>query len=285
MVFVRSSIGIVFSLAVVQFEGGWQILRTDRPFLHLLRGMTVVVSNLTFFAGLAVMPLADATALFFVAPLFITLLAIPFLGEKVGVRRLGAVLVGFLGVIIMVRPGSAGLADRPSILILMSPIVAAFAYACLQIMTRKLSVSSKSSAMAAYVQATFIIVSLGFWLVAGDGRYAQGQDNEVVIFLLRAWVWPADADWPLFILLGLMSAIIGYTLTAAYKSAQAATIAPFEYIAMPMAIFWGWLIFGTLPDIWVWCGVLLIATSGLYIFLRERIKSVDVVPHEIVKGA
>ena len=108
MVFVRSAIGIVFSLIILQFEGGFSLLRTSRPWLHLLRGLCVVGSNMAFFAALAVIPLADATALFFVAPLFITLLSIPFLGERVGARRLGAVVVGFLGVVIMMRPGSVG---------------------------------------------------------------------------------------------------------------------------------------------------------------------------------
>ena len=81
MVFLRSAIGILFSLILVQWEGGWQILKTRTPGLHLLRGLLVVVSNLTYFAALAVMPLANATALFFVAPLMITLLSIPLLGE------------------------------------------------------------------------------------------------------------------------------------------------------------------------------------------------------------
>ena len=269
MIFVRSSIGILFSIVMVQFEGGWQILRTRRIGLHLLRGVMVVIANLTFFAALAVMPLADATAMFFVAPLFITLLSIPFLGEKVGGRRLGAVLVGFIGVIVMLRPGG-GLQDSPHILIMLLPVLAAFGYACLQILTRKLGTSSKASALALYIQAMFIVVSLGFWLLAGDGRYALGVENPVLIFLLRAWTWPQPGDLPLFFLLGLMSAIVGYSLAAAYRSANASAIAPFEYVAMPLSIFWGWTVFGTLPDLWVWVGVVLIAGSGLYVFLRER---------------
>lgn len=273
MVFVRSVIAITFSMVMIQFEGGWKILRTERPVLHLVRGLTVVVSNMAFFAALAVIPLADATAMFFVAPLFITLLAIPLLGEKVGARRIGAVLVGFLGVLVMVRPGMDRPEGGPGMLVLLLPVLAAFTYAMMQILTRKLGGNSKASAMAFYIQATFIMVSLGFWLVAGDGRYAQGQGNEVLFFLLREWVWPEAADWPWFILLGLMAAVIGYSLSAAYKVANASTIAPFEYVALPMAIFWGWVVFGTLPDVWVVIGIVLIAGSGLYVFLREKVKA------------
>ena len=270
MIFVRSAIGISFSLFILQFEGGFQMLRTKQPGLHLLRGLLIVTANMTFFAALAVIPLADATALFFVAPLFITLLSIPLLGEPVGARRLLAVVVGFVGVLIMLRPGVEAAAQAPDRLILLLPIVAAFAYACMQILTRRLGVASTASAMAVYIQGTFIAVSLGFWVVAGDGRYADGLDNQSAVFLLRAWTWPADGDWIWFLVLGLMSAIIGYSLSQAYRSADAATIAPFEYVALPLSVIWGWVVFGQLPDGWIAAGIVLIAGSGVYVFLREK---------------
>jgi S-adenosylmethionine uptake transporter len=273
MVFVRSAIGILFSLSILQFEGGFRALRTKRIGLHALRGLLVVGANMSFFAALAVLPLADATALFFVARPFITLLSIPFLGEKVGVRRLSAVLVGLLGVLVMLRPGFGTSEQTPDRSILLLPIVAAFTYAGMQILTRRLGVSSTASAMAVYIQGTFIVVSLGFWVVAGDGRYADGAENESIVFLLRAWTWPADGDWVWFLLLGLMSAVIGYSLSQAYRSADAATIAPFEYVALPMSIMWGWVVFGHLPDIWVSAGIALIASSGIYVFLREKQKA------------
>lgn len=273
MVFTRSAIGIVFSLAIVQYEGGWQILHTNRPWLHAVRGLMVVVSNMSFFVALAVIPLADATALFFAAPLFITLLSIPILGEKVGPLRMGAVVVGFAGVILMQRPWASGDSLEADRIVLLLPVLAALTYAILQLMTRKLGATSKASAMAVYIQATFILVSVLFWLVAGDGRFAEGNTNPSVQFLLRAWVWPASADWPLMIALGLNSAIIGYCLSAAYKLADAATVAPFEYVGLPLAVFWGWLIWADLPDWEVWIGMLLIMGAGLFVFLREQQKA------------
>ena len=273
MVFARSAIGIVFSLVILQFEGGFRLLRTNRVWLHLLRGLCIVAANMAFFAALAVIPLADATALFFVAPLFITILSIPFLGEKVGARRLGAVVVGFLGVLIMLRPGAADAGPAPDRAILLLPIFAAFAYACMQILTRRLAVASKASAMAIYIQGVFIVVSLLFWAVAGDGRFVQGVENESAIFLLRAWVWPGREDLVVFLVLGLMSAVIHYSLSQAYRQADAATIAPFEYVALPLSIFWGWTVFGDLPDLWVLSGIALIAASGLYVFARESRKA------------
>ena len=272
MVFVRSAIGIAFSLALVQFEGGIGILKTRAPFLHLVRGLLVVFANMAFFTALAVMPLADATALFFVAPLFITLLSIPLLGEQVGLRRIGAVLVGFVGVLIIVRPGSDVSASVENWAVLLLPVVAALAYALMQILTRRLGLTSKASALAVYIQVTFLVTSAGFYLVAGDGRYAEGIEDASLIFLLRAWVWPAPGDEWLFVALGIGSAAIGYSLSRAYKSADAATVAPFEYIALPLAIMWGWAIWQEVPGVETLAGIVLIIGSGLYVFVRERVK-------------
>ena len=270
MVFIRSAIGIVFSLTILQFEGGLASLRPRRVGLHALRALCLVVANMAFFAGLAVIPLADATALFFVAPLFITLLSIFFLGEKVGIRRLAAVVVGFIGVLVMLRPGSDAAGPTTLRLVLLLPVVGAFAYAVMQILTRRLADTATASAMAVYVQTTFIMVSTLFWLIAGDGRFVEGLTNPSMVFLLRAWTWPTADDWMLLAILGATSAVIGYSLAQAYRTANAATIAPFEYTAMPMSIFWGWLMFGHLPDAWVAIGILLIAIAGLYVFVRER---------------
>ncbi|MEO0765844.1 MAG: DMT family transporter, partial [Pseudomonadota bacterium] len=156
IVFARSGIGILLTLLIVQYEGGWRILRTPNPWLHAIRGLLIVIANMTYFVALAVLPLADVTALFFVAPLFITLLSIPLLGEKVGPMRLGAVAVGFAGVVVMQRPWADTGDLEVSRIVLLLPVVSALTYALNQVMTRKLGVTSKASAMAVYIQAAFI---------------------------------------------------------------------------------------------------------------------------------
>ncbi|MFD1158401.1 DMT family transporter [Roseovarius aestuarii] len=279
MVFTRSVIGIIFSLMLVQLEGGWRILLTKTPGLHLLRCATLVIANLTFFTALAVLTLAEATAIFFIGPLLITLLSIPVLGEKVGPLRLGAVVVGFIGVLIMTRPWQSGETREVSLLIYLLPIVAAFAYAITQVLTRKLGTTTKASVLSTYLQALFIVVSLGFWVVAGDGRYAEALESESLVFLLRAWVWPEGSDLYLFLGLGLNTAIVGYALAQAYRQADAATIAPFEYLGLPLAVFWGWSLWGELPDAVVSLGILLVLGSGLFVFLRERQKKLRGAPH------
>ncbi|MEM9125317.1 MAG: DMT family transporter [Pseudomonadota bacterium] len=272
IVFTRSLIGIGFGLLLVQLEGGWRILKTDQPWLHLLRGMLIVLANLTFFSALAVLPLAEATAVFFVAPLMITLLSIPMLGEKVGPMRLGAVVVGFFGVVVMTRPWETGTEREVSLIMYLLPVIAAFTYALNNVMTRFLGARSKASAMAVYIQAIFIVVGLLFWGVAGDGRYASGFENESLVFLLRAWVWPQGTDAWLLAGLGINSAIVGYCLGQAYRVTDAAIVAPFEYFGLPLAIFWGWMIWGDFPSLPVAMGILMILMSGLFVFLRTRQK-------------
>ncbi|MEL7125926.1 MAG: DMT family transporter [Pseudomonadota bacterium] len=283
LVFVRSGIGILIGLVIVQFEGGWGILRTRQPWLHAMRGLLIVTANMTYFVALAVLPLADATALFFVAPLFITLLSIPILGEKVGPLRIGAVVVGFIGVLVMQRPWAGSDTLEVSRIVLLLPVLSALTYAIYQVLTRKLGVASKASAMAIYIQGTFLIVSGLFFLVAGDGRFAEGSTNASVTFLLRAWVWPTPQDVWVFAGLGVNAAIIGYSLSQAYRLADAATVAPFEYIGLPLAVMWGFLVFGDVPMWEVWLGMALILSAGLFVFLRERQKA-QVLAHSRIKG-
>ena len=270
IIFVRSAVALLFSLVIVQLEGGWHILRADRPFLHLLRCLLIVGANMSYFMALAVMPLAEANALFYVMPLIITILSIPMLGERAGPWRIGAVLVGFCGVLIMLRPAGGELEAGASKLMLLLPMLAALLYAFMQILTRRLGVTSKASALAIYIQCTFVVVSLGFYLVAGDGRFAEGSDSPSLQFLLRAWHWPEREDQFLFAGLGIMSGVASYALSQAYRSAEAATVAPFEYTALPLAIFWGWAIWGDLPGPWVSAGTVLIVGAGLPVLLHER---------------
>lgn len=281
IVLIRSAIGLVFSLMIVQLEGGWNILKTRTPGLHALRGIVIVISNLTYFTALAVIPLADATALFFVAPLMITVLSVPILGETVGPLRLGAVIVGFLGVVLMMQPWQSEAPGGVSRWILALPVLSAATYALNQVLTRKLGVAAKASAMAVYIQMMFIFVSLLVWTIAGDGRFTAMTDNPSLLFLLRAWVLPAAGDRLLFAGLGLNAAVIGYTISQAYRMANAATVAPFEYAGLPFAIFWGWLIWGDLPGASVLAGTCLIVGAGLFVFLRERSRHRTALPRRV----
>ena len=270
IVLIRSLIGICFTLVFVRAEGGLKTLRTDQPWLHLFRALLLVAANLFFFAALAALPLAEVNALFFVAPLLITLLQIPVLGERVGPRRILAVLAGFLGVLIVIWPGlSGGEADLPAWALAL-PLAGAFCYALMQVLTRKLGARSTASAMAFYIQGAFIVVGVAFGIVAGDGRFSEGLDNPSLLFLFRAWTWPMPEDWGLLLIIGCAVGLLGYAIAQAYRTADPATIAPFEYTALPLAVLWGFVIFGDVPGPETFIGIALIAGAGIFVVLRER---------------
>ena len=264
IVLVRSVVAIALTLIFVYFEGGFGILKTKRPFIHLLRGILIVIANMSFYMGITIMPIAEATALFFVSPLIITALSVPFLGESVGWRRWLGIFIGFIGVIIMIRPDIYNF-DYYSLL----PLVGATAYAITQITSRKISGTEKASVMSFYISVTFLIVSLGFWSTIGDG-VLSGQVNPKLEFLVRAWVMPDYDDSILMIINGVLIAIVGYMLSQAYRIADASAIAPFEYVTLPLALMWGYLFWREVPDIQAAFGMCLIVGSGLFIFLREN---------------
>lgn len=259
----RAVIAVVLTLLVVQLSGGLSLLRSKRPGLHLLRGLLLVVANVAYFVALAAMPLAEAIAIFFVAPLFITALSVPFLGEKVGARRWLAVAAGLCGVVIMLRPGQ-GIFDPVALL----PVLAAFCYAVMQILTRRLGVTDRASPMVFYVQLTFVVASGAAGLVMGDGRFA-GSTHPSLDFLLRAWTWPAPGDALLILACGVLITIAAYLLSQAYRIAEATSIAPFEYVALPLSAVWGVLLWDDWPDLTALLGITLIVGSGLMVFYRE----------------
>ena len=268
MVFLRSAIGMFFTLILIHLEGGWRILKPDQPGLHALRAVMVFASNMTYFAALAVLPLTDATALFFIAPIMITVLSIPILGERVGPRRWGAVIAGFCGTLIMVRAQVSAQGDV-SIWIYLLPILAALFYASMQVLTRKLA-KTKASAMAFYIQITFVLFCGISGLIVGNGQFLDSVQHPSLVFLLRAWIVPTSADMSYFVLIGILATGVGYCLSQAYRSAPAATVAPFEYVLLPMSIVWGWVIFADWPGLPVWFGSATIIAAGLYVIWREH---------------
>lgn len=261
----RSLIALVLTLSIlVPLEGGYRNLRTSRLRLHILRGSVVVMANLSFFAGLASLPLGEATAIFFIAPILITAFSALLLREPVGYRRWTAVGLGLLGVLVMLRPG--GEAFQLAALL---PVTAAICYAMLHILTRRLGTSEKASTMAVYIQLCFVVISGTFGLVAGDGRFVGPQSGPQAEFLLRAWTVPSVEDGLIMLGLGAVSATGGYLISQAYRLSPASVVAPFEYCALPLAVFWSVTIWGDWPDTLSWFGIALICSAGLYIFQRE----------------
>ena len=271
VILTRAIISITLVLLVIALSGtGFRQLLTRRPKAHLLRVSIVMVSNVTYFLGLAAMPLADAVATAFIAPIFVTLLSSLVLHEQVGPRRWAAVGVGMMGVLVMLRPG-AGVIHPAAILVLIS----AFCYASSHMMTRRMRDTESAMTLNFFVQCGFILVSTSMGLWVGDGHLAGSSDPSIA-FLFRHWVVPPPADWPAFLATGLAVGIGGLMMSQAYRTTEAALVAPFEYAGMPMAILWGVTIFGTWPDRVAWAGIALIIGAGLYTLWRETVrKKVD----------
>lgn len=267
VILIRAGIGMCFLIGLMHFSGtGFRQVLTRRGKDHLIRVGFVMVSNVCYFLGLAALPLADAVAIAFISPLLVTLLSVLVLGEAVGPRRWAAVVVGMVGVVVMLRPG-AGVIQPAAVLVLIS----AFCYASSHMMTRRMKDTESAVALSFYVQCGFIVVSSTMGLVVGDGHLAGSPDASLA-FLFRTWIWPPMQDWPWFLATGLSVAIGGLMVSQAYRLLEAALVAPFEYAAMPLAIFWGVVVFGTWPDLTAGVGIALICGAGLYTLWRETVR-------------
>lgn len=239
------------------------MLRTRRLRMHLLRGLCVVFANMSMFLALAALPMADAVAVFFVSPLVITLFSVIFLREWVGPRRWLAIAVGFVGVLVIVKPGTS--AFQVATLL---PILAAVLYAAMHMLTRRLGGTESALTMACYIQIAFLVSGVIFGLMLGHGGFA-GNSHPSLQFLLRAWAPIRSADIPILIALSLSVALGGFFISQAYRLSEAAFVAPIEYVGMPMAILSGVIVFGTWPDHTAWIGIALIIGSGLYMLFRD----------------
>ncbi len=211
---------------------------------HVLRAIFALGATFTFFLGLRYLPLAEAISIAFAAPLLVTALSVPILGERVGPRRWAAVMAGFVGVLVMTRPGAE--AFRPEALYI---LVAALCYALTMLVTRRLA---RSDTTPAIMLSSICIMSLLSGLALPFG-----------------WRTPDAMDFLLLALLGLVGGIGMYFMTQAYRYAPAAVIAPFDYTALLWGTLIGWLVWHELPGAHVWLGAAIVIASGLYIVHRE----------------
>ena len=260
----RSLIALPCTLILFRCEGKRGLPTTQRHKLEYVRGVFLFLSYTTHFMGLAALPLADVEAIRFSAPLMITFLSVVLLGEKVGPRRWLALIVGFMGVLFIVRPGSATF-NMGSIFILISVLF----YALNVMLTRKLQTTDSSATMAyysslVYLVAAFILAPLA--IVVGEIPGAHPS----IAFLLRAWTMPTLLDWVIMSGLGLVWAGGMYCMARAYSLAQASVVAPFEYVSLPINVMWGFVIWQEIPTLMTLAGAFLTLSSGMYVLYRER---------------
>ena len=266
IVAVRSLIALPFTLVFYRLEGSRGLPSTQNPKLQILRGIFLFLSYTTYMMGLAALPLAEIEAIRFSVPLMITLLSVLILNEEVGLHRWLALFVGFIGVLLIVRPGSASF-NLGSVFILLSVLF----YAFVAILTRKLQSKDSSATMAFFSSLVYLVMALILTPLPALARDVTNAHPSIE-FLIRTWSLPTLPD--LGIMLGLAFVWAGwmYFLSRAYSLAQASVLAPFEYISLPINILWGWLIWGEVPTLLTLAGALLTLLSGLYVLIKERQK-------------
>ena len=245
IIFFRTLVSLPLIALLAYFSGGLRKLRTKRPGVHLLRGLIYTATMVCFVWGLTLLPLAEATAIAFVAPLFVTLLSVPLLGERIDPPVLVASLVGFAGVLIVVRPG--GDAFQLGAMILLA---AAVFYALMMVTARRYGANEHLWAMVFYMTMVPLVITA----------------------ISLPWVWqtPQPWHWLGFFVSGVLGVGATAFITLAFRYAPAAIAAPFDYTAMLWAVLLGWWFWGELPDLWVWVGSVLIMISGLAIAYHDR---------------
>ena len=225
-------------------------LRSRRPGLQVLRGLGMVGSALLFTLGLPFLPVADATAIYFISPILITALAIPFLGEKVGWRRWTAALVGLVGVLIVIRPGT-GAFNSAALL----PLLGASCWAVAAVATRMMSGTDRTTTTLVYSALVGLAVL-----------------TALVPF---SWRTPSGWELGLAVVMGVTSTAGHGLVVLAYRHASASMVAPYSYVQLIWAGTLGFMVFGTLPDGYTVLGAGIIAASGLYTAYRERVRAAE----------
>ncbi len=264
IVMLRSLAALPLTLLLFRYEGGRGLPTTPRRTLEITRGLFLFLSYTTFMMGLAALPLAETAAIRNSGPLMITLLSVVVLGETVGPRRWLALLVGFVGVLLIVRPGAATF-NLGSIFVLISVLF----YALTAMVTNKLRHTDSSATMAFYGTLVYLVAAAVLApLAALVGETPDAHPS--LTFLFRPWAMPTPVDFVIMAGMGVVWAAWMYFLARAYSLAQASVAAPFEYLALPIDVLWGFLIWGEIPTWLTWIGAALTIVSGMYILYRAR---------------
>ena len=243
--------GHFVAMTVIFWQGrGWRLFKSAKPSIQFARSAIMFASNGCYIAALSTVALATASAIMFTAPLMVTALSAPFLGEKVGIRRWSAVFVGFAGALVIIRPGI----DSPTfdaggwgVTLL---VFSAASFAIYQVLTRKLSNRDSAETMIVYtalIAAVVMSCAMPFIIVAPIG-------------------WQ---DWALFGSVGIFGGVTQYFVAKALEQAPASIVSPYLYGELLVAAMVGFAVFGEFPDTWTWIGATIIAASGIYIAYRE----------------
>lgn len=251
MMFFRSALALPVVFAMVYRGNAWGTLRTKRFPGHVLRALSGTAAMGCGFYALSVMPLAEQVALTYTSPLFVTLLAIPFLGEKVGIHRWAAVLLGFGGILIMAVGQGAFAAGAASVVLIgtIAAVSNGFFSAITTLLVRGLSSTETSTTIVLWQSVLMTLMT--------------------ALALPFVWVTPTGPEWLLLLGVGLFGGIAQVMITEANASAQVSALGPYSYGAIVWSMLLGWAVWGDIPGISTLLGATLIVAAGLYILHRE----------------
>ena len=258
IIFFRALSGVIISVVLIFFFG-WQKLKTKKPVGHLVRAFSSVGCVVFYFFGLKYLLLSENVAIVHSAPILATILAVPILGEKIGFHRIAAVLLGFIGVLIIVKPGS-DLFKIESIF----PLLAAFFMAIAYLSTRFLMSTESSVAIIFYYSFALLVTSL--------------------IFFPIDFIIPSIFNLMPLMALGIMGSFGHYFMSQAAKSAEVVVITPFEYTSFIFLGIMGYFFYNEVPTSSVFIGAFLIVLSGTYIVYREHQKKKIITSETILKN-
>ena len=240
------------------------IIRTHYPLLTTIRVICFFFGFSFFYISLTYMSLAMANALFFSSPFFISILAIIFLGEKVGIRRWLAIILGFVGVYVVLDPNFQNFDYKK-----LAPVACALCYAISMTITKITSDKDSVYSQMFHLYIGAIGISILFFIFAGKGQFNNFSDPTLQ-FILREWFTNPGYAWPYIILMGLVASLSFYFVFSAYSIASPSVVSLFEYSLIIWAIIIGYFLFNDIPTIRTFIGVALIIGAGVYIYMREK---------------
>jgi drug/metabolite transporter (DMT)-like permease len=269
IVLFRSIIALPVLLALATYERGAQGLIGRRLGLLTVRAVLLYTAYTCYYLAIAAMTIADTLAIAFVSPLIVTALSKPLLGIDVGVRRWLAIFAGFVGTLVMLRPGF-GIFEPAALL----AVGSAGCYAASTIQTRMLGPSETSASMSLHAMVIYIVISGLTGLLIGDG-HLEASTHPSLAFLLRAWSWPTGHDLALMLATGVVATIGMLCLAQAYRLGDPPIVAPFEYTSMIWALASGFIFWQRVPDSISLIGIAIIVAAGLYIASLEGLRRPD----------
>jgi len=261
---IRTVVSFLLILVFLKLTKKPIVFKTQYPLLTFCRVILFFFGFSSFYISLTVLPLGFATALFFVTPFLITVFAHFFLKEEIGIRRWSAVVVGFVGVYITLDPDFSNF-NYLSLL----PIFCAFCYSLSMIIIKK--TSDKDSVYTQTFTFYFgaIIFSTIFYFIIGDGQY-NTTDHPASQFIFREWFVDLESSILFMVATGLTASLAFLLLFTAYRVASPAVVSPFEYSILLWSLLIGWIYFDEIPRLNTVIGILIIVSSGIYIFMREK---------------